>query len=70
MGVTPPVMRATMPRRTALSALPYFDPRLMMRTLTSICNRHIPRIFHVRDTNTLLSKSRRGHEADINHNNP
>ncbi|PZA01860.1 hypothetical protein Asn12ST33_04165 [Cutibacterium acnes] len=70
MEVTPLVMKATMPRRTALSALPYFNPRLVMGTLTSISDRHIPRVFHVRDTNTLLSKSRRGHEADMDHNNP
>ncbi|EFS47098.1 hypothetical protein HMPREF9614_01339 [Cutibacterium acnes HL002PA2] len=33
MGVTLLVMRAAMPRRTALSALPYFNPRLVMGTL-------------------------------------
>ncbi|OIO56366.1 MAG: hypothetical protein AUJ79_06095 [Propionibacterium sp. CG1_02_60_36] len=53
MGVTLLVMRAAMPRRTALSALPYFNPRLVMGTMQMFFNTYNATLFVIYDPSRM-----------------
>lgn len=64
------MIRAAVSERAMLDIFPNFNPGLVMGTFIPVPDRHIPRVFHVRDIDTLLHKSQRRHETGMNRDNP